>query len=345
MKSAFMMSAPATFEPTTRRFVRQRALDTRDLKVFQPLRDTLIEPGPPVPMGPTVARAAGRIGTIVADRYYVQVLIGSGAAGAVFEAVDQATGQTVALKMLHERHRRDHEQVRRFLREAELAARIGHPGVVDVMDAGIDVDGRVYMAMELLRGEALADVVDRGELLPDDVVEIGRQLCDVLAAAHARGIVHRDVKPENIFLTRAADGALRVKLLDFGIAKCAAWAAVRGGSTLDGLTLGTPHYMSPEQCRGDKVGPQSDIWAVGAVMYHALSGMTPHDADHVGQLLEKIVMVDPEPLDSLRPELPATLVAVIQRALRREPGRRWFTAREMASALAGTTASIDDLDY
>ena len=340
-----MMSTSTMLAATTRRFERRRAHDTRDLMVFRPSTDTLVDGEPaPAPV-PHESRPTGRIGTIIADRYYVRSVIGSGSSGAVFEAVDQATGQIVALKVLHERHRRDREQVGRFLREAELASRIGHPGVVDVQDAGIDPVGRVYMAMELLDGESLACVIERGELLPDDAIEIGRQLLDALGAAHARGIVHRDVKPENIFLTRGADGSLRVKLLDFGIAKCAGWAFARGGSTMDGVTLGTPHYMSPEQCRGDGIGPQSDLWAVRAVLYHALSGEMPYDAEKIGVLLESIVTRDARSLASLRPELPKSLVAVVDRALTRDASRRWYTAHEMASALVGTSASVEDLDW
>ena len=340
-----MMSTSELLAASTRRFIRRRPHDTGDLRVFRPSPDTWVDGQLAAAAAAADCRPTGRIGTIVAERYYVRGVIGSGSSGAVFEAVDQATGQIVALKVLHERHREDREQVGRFLREAELASRIGHPGVVDVQDAGIDPTGRVYMAMERLAGESLAAVIDRGELLPTDAVEIGRQLLDALAAAHARGIVHRDVKPENIFLTRDADGALRVKLLDFGIAKCAQGAFARGGSTMDGMTLGTPHYMSPEQCRGDEIGPQSDLWAVGAVLYHALTGEMPYDADNIGVLLERIVTRDAPSLAKTRPELPKGLVAVIDRALTRAPSRRWYTAREMASALVGAYASIEDLDW
>jgi serine/threonine-protein kinase len=153
----------------------------------------------------------------------------------------------------------------------------------------------------------------------------------VLAAAHLRGIVHRDVKPENVFLTTDAKGYLSVKLLDFGIAKLT--TAARTVDTLQGLALGTPYYMSPEQARGEPPGAPSDLWSLGAVMFHALSGRPPHDDDQLGRLLERIVTKRPPSLEEVRPDLDDRLIAIVDRALEPSLAHRWSSACEMLSAI------------
>lgn len=283
-----------------------------------------------------------RLGDTVAKRWKLVRLLGHGAAGAVFEGVDHDTREHVAIKVLHDPQARSKEQVARLMREARVMRAIGHPGVVDVFDSGRDKSGHVYIAFELLEGEDLHAAMQRGQLTTAQLVEIGRQLLQVLSAAHKKHVLHRDVKPENVFLVRRSDGSIRLKLLDFGIAKLTEGKS--SVDTLDGVTLGTPYYMSPEQCRGEKLSPQADVWSVGAVLFHVFAGHPPFDDDHLGRLLERIVTEHARSLEELRPDLPPRLVSAIDRALEPALGDRWPSAQTMAAALATYLLPLPSLD-
>ncbi|WP_236516632.1 serine/threonine-protein kinase [Sandaracinus amylolyticus] len=309
-----------------------------------PSRDTMVDA---VPTGALEAPPSGeRIGAIVAGRYRVERLLGSGAHAAVFGGVDQHTGDAVAVKVLHDRLAHDRDHVARLLHEAEIMREIAHPGVVRVMGAGQDEGGRWYIAIELLEGEDLATAIERGPLDAALVVEIGHQLLATLAAAHARGIIHRDVKPENVFLARDELGSLRVKLLDFGVAKSTeARASSPVHRTHDGVKIGTPHYMSPEQWAGLPLDARSDVWAAAAVLFTATVGVPPFDADDLGTLMTRVTETDAPSLAALRPEIGPAFVDTIDRALATDPADRWPDARAMAAALHVGGARVDALDW
>lgn len=289
--------------------------------------------------------AQRRVGQLLTHRYELRGLLGTGSAGAVYESWDRHHQRLVAIKVLHESLKTSDEHVSRFKSEARAAASIGHSGIVSVLDVGRETDGSLYMTMELLRGQALFYAITEDSLDDEDIVEVGRQLLDALAAAHDRGIVHRDVKPENIFLANDLTGTMRVKLLDFGIAKNLRPEHGRSISTLDGLLIGTPHYMSPEMCTGAPVDEQADVWAACAVLFHAFAGRPPFDDDHIGRLLMRIVSGRAPSLAKHRPHLPPQIVRAIDRGLSRDRDARWATAKDLAAALTVGSAAIDGLDW
>ncbi len=289
-------------------------------------------------------RARERIGEMLAGRYELRNVLGAGGAGAVYSAFDHDSGERVAVKLMHAGLNQSKEHVTRFEREARAAAAIGHSSVVKVLEV-VHTRDELFMVLELLDGEALFYAIEDRRLSVGDVLEVGRQLLGALAAAHAREIIHRDVKPENVFLCRDPSGAMRVKLLDFGIAKMLRRDLATSFSTLEGMVVGTPHYMSPQMCAGEPATPDADIWAAGAVLFHALAGQPPFDDDHIGRLLMKIVR-DPAPsLAKLRPDVPGEVVAAIDKALAHDPNERWKTAQAFADALTVGGAPIDELDY
>ncbi|MBZ0116304.1 MAG: serine/threonine protein kinase, partial [Sandaracinaceae bacterium] len=276
--------------------------------------------------------ATSRIGSTIAGKYRLLRLAGEGAIGTVYAAVHQFTGKNVAVKLLDSRYAAHEGYAARFLREARAAAAIGHPAICDVLDAGQEPDGTLYLIFELLEGRTLGDAIEAGELSTDDIVTCGIQLLEGLAAAHDRGIVHRDIKPDNVFLTWSDKGELRIKLLDFGVAK-----HTKGDpelfSTQQGAILGTPYYMSPEQAHGDEVDHRADLWSTGAVLFHALTGRPPFDETTYNRLIAKLLHKDPPRLRTLRPDLPEWLATAVDGALVRDVADRWQSARTMAASL------------
>ena len=296
-------------------------------------------------MSSAYARAVARVGQAVADKYELRRLLGVGSTGAVYEALHRFTGRQVAVKLLHDQLLDSTEHVARFLQEARAVTALGHPSIVEVFDAGRTMQGELYLVTELLEGEDLGHAMEEGSIATADILDAGVQLLEGLAAAHGHGIIHRDVKPENVFLAQTPSGR-RVKLLDFGISK--RW--LESGSnanviTLQGMTVGTPYYMSPEQARGTRIDARADIWSSGAVLFHALAGIPPFDDANLGLLLAKIVSQPAPSLGDFRPDLPEAVVGVIDRALKTEAVDRWQTAQEMAIELRGRGASISGLDW
>ena len=285
-----------------------------------------------------------RVGTVVAERYTLQSILGTGASGVVYAALDAERGERVAVKLLHPYLRTSNGHVARFSREIRALSSIAHSAVVRVLDAGEDRDGALFLVMELLEGTLLHDRIMLADLSTRQVLEVGRQLLGALAAAHARGIVHRDIKPENLFLAASPSGSIRLKVLDFGIAKLTRPDAAISFQTLDGLILGTPEYMSPEVCRGMPVSVDADLWAAAAVLFHAFAGRPLFEEEHVGKLLLRIVRERPPSLGELCPHLPANVIAAIDRALSADPRDRHRTAGDFATALA-SSAPIDGLDW
>ena len=222
-----------------------------------------------------------RLGTTLAEKYRIDRIVGRGGMGVVFSATHLWTGRPVAVKLLLPGLADDAGLVKRFLREARAAAGLRHPNVVDVLDMGSEPDGTVYLVLEMLVGESLDAVLERhGRLTLRELAAWVVPVCDAVGAAHGQGIVHRDLKPENIFLHRPAEGVTLPKLLDFGIAKVLGTGTSK--QTAVGSVIGTLHYMSPEQAEGRAdVGPRSDVWALGVVLYECLTGRMPFDGSNL----------------------------------------------------------------
>lgn len=277
------------------------------------------------------------VGRTVAGRYELLRLIGEGGMGSVYAARHVFTKREVAVKLPHPFLVGSELVVQRFLRECQAPASIGHPAIVEVLDAGQDDAGRLYMVLELLEGYDLSQAMLAGRVDARALVAIAVEVLDALSAAHAAGFVHRDIKPENVFL--CSSGPQRVRLLDFGVAR-----ALTSGEddrlTRTGSVVGTPRYMSPEQIRGLPAAPGADVWAVGAVMYHALAGRPPFEATNYNLLVHAILSDPVPPLRQVRPDVPDALARVVDRALDRDPAGRWPDAGSMAMALQAC-GSID----
>jgi len=270
-----------------------------------------------------------RVGTEFAGRYQILRLLGEGGMGAVYEARHLFTGRHVALKLIHAVVARSPTARERFLREAQAPSSIGHAAIVEVLDAGVEEE-TPYLALELLSGEDLASAIGAQRVEAGDLVRITSEVLGALDAAHEAGLVHRDIKPENVFLVEEGGGP-RVKLLDFGITR--QLHGTDSKLTGTGTILGTPYYMSPEQARGEPVDGRADVWSVGAMLYHGLAGRPPFQADNYNLLIVSILTTEAAPLATLRPELPAPLCEVVDRALRRDREARWASAAEMRAAL------------
>ena len=265
------------------------------------------------------------IGTILGGRYRLVELIGQGGMATIFRALDTELGRDVAVKLLRPEYLRDPDFSSRFRQEAQNAASLNHPNVVSVYDYGEDPSGP-YIVMEFVDGEDLATILRRnGALPPAQAARIAAAVARALAAAHARGIVHRDVKPGNVLIGR--DG--RVKVVDFGIARAVAEAQM----TLPGTTLGSVHYFSPEQARGETATNESDIYSLGIVLYEMLTGSRPWEGDSAaGVALARLSGPVPDPVLA-RPSLPPDLAAITRKALATSPVDRFASAASMADAL------------
>jgi len=295
-----------------------------------------------------VPRQEVAVGSVVAERYRVERLLGEGGMGTVWAAQHTTTRKFVALKFL-KASVLDHPRVRqRFIREARAASAIRHPSVIQVHDVLELEDGSPVMVMELLYGETLAALLERSHAIRVPVLaRIMLPVCSAVGKAHELGIVHRDLKPENIFLEKGPDPdeVPRVKVLDFGIAKLTALdgdaARSTDNNTGTGTILGTPFYMSPEQMFGEKdVDHRSDIWSLGIILYEALAGVRPTEADNVGQIL-KIVMTDAiVPLKDRVASVPEPLAALVGRMLTRDRELRPPDLHEVCDVLRAYTNQI-----
>jgi eukaryotic-like serine/threonine-protein kinase len=263
---------------------------------------------------------------VVDSRYTVRERLGDGGMGEVYLAHDVLLGRDVALKVLREPHAARGEFVERFRREARHAAGLSHPNIVEVYDAGEAADGAPYMAMEYLPGGTLRDRLDmRGALPPRTAAEVALQIAEALAVAHGHGVVHRDIKPENVLVTENGD----VKVADFGIAR-ASDATVM---TQTNLVLGTVRYISPEQAMARPVGPASDLYSLGVVLYEMLAGEVPFEAEGPIAVAMKHLTQPPVPLRELAPAVPADLEAITARLMRKDPARRYGRAGDLARDL------------
>ena len=292
------------------------------------------------------------VGALLAGRYHIKRLRGEGGMGRVYEAEHIEIGKRVAVKVLHPAYSRTPDLVERFRREARAASRIEHPNVVNVTDFGTTPEGSLFFVMEYIEGIELGLLIHReGPLAINHALRITEQMCAALQAAHDAGVIHRDLKPENILLVgpsnvrtpsghgvqSPAEGVAAapdlVKVLDFGIAKSDEIDdSPRIGKRLTrpGVAMGTPEYMAPEQAAGHPADPRSDIYAVGSILYEMLTGVPPYDGENVMEILHKKANQPPQPILELRPDVPAPVVALVEKAMARNPGDRPQSMAELA---------------
>src|SRR5437763_5309297 len=254
------------------------------------------------------------VGELIAGRYELEELIGTGGMSSVFRAHDRLLERKVALKILHEHYTSDDDYVERFRREARLAAQLSHPNIVTVIDRG-ESDGRQFIVFEYVEGENLKEHLERRGPLPvRQALELAIEIGNALAFAHDSGLVHRDVKPQNVLL---GDG--RAKVTDFGIARS---VDVKHGLTQTGTVLGTSDYISPEQASGERVDAQSDVYSLGAVLYELLTGEPPFSGDSFVAIALRHVN-DPAPsISERRPDVPLRVDRVVRQALEKSPADR-----------------------
>ncbi|MCC7325499.1 MAG: protein kinase [Burkholderiales bacterium] len=274
-------------------------------------------------------------------RYQIREIIGEGAMACVYRAFDPEINRALAIKLLKAQLRLDSEYRGRFLREAKGAGVLSHPNIVTVFDVGED-QGHPYIAMELVEGQTLAEELKgKKGLSTRDIVEIGIQLTRALDYAHKKGIIHRDVKPGNIM--RLTD-TNTIKVADFGICRIDDSEGGDATQTQIGNVLGTPHYMSPEQVVGEKVDSRSDLFSAGVVLYQLLTGHLPFEGDTLISVAYKITKTDPPSLDKVRADLPLSLRRIIERALKKQPDKRFQSGEEFAQALIGVARELADED-
>ncbi len=274
--------------------------------------------------------ALRRTGAVLNERYELQRVIGSGGMGAVFEALDRTTGELVAVKLLIDVDH-DTRATSRFAREARLLAALQHPHIVRVHDQGVDELGTAYLVEDLLRGRDLrSHLRAAGALSPAEARDLLLPILEALDHAHAAGVLHRDVKPENIFLDLTGDTP-RPVLIDFGVARDEGADSLRSRS---GAVVGTPVYMSPEQAAGRRaLDARSDVWSVGVVLFECLAGTAPFTGNY-HEVLSALLTLDPPPITALCPDCPAALRDAIALALQRDPDARPATALALRDLLA-----------
>jgi tRNA A-37 threonylcarbamoyl transferase component Bud32 len=280
------------------------------------------------------------IGTTIDEKYRIESKLGEGGMGTVYLSTRLMIGDAVAIKVLHMDHVSDAQAVERFRREAQAAARLKHPNAVNIHDFGVSNNGLVYLVMELVEGESLRSILkQQGPLTPSAAAEILTQVCAALDEAHRQHIVHRDLKPDNIIVTTTA-GGWRVKVLDFGIAKMRDLATAADNLTQTGTVMGTPHYMSPEQCLGEELDGRSDIYNAGIMLFEMLSGMVPFSSPASTAVIVQHVTQPPPPLRAINASISPAVEAVVRHALEKpreaRPQTAVMFAQEMIAAVSGT---------
>jgi eukaryotic-like serine/threonine-protein kinase len=270
-------------------------------------------------------------GDLIADRYELEELVGTGGMSSVFRAHDLQLERDVAVKILHQHYAEDPEYLERFRREARLVARLSHPNIVTVIDRGDD-DGRQYIVFEHVEGENLKELVVRSGRLPvRQALELALAVADGLAFAHDHGLVHRDVKPQNVLLNNEGE----VKVTDFGIARS---LHVEHGVTQTGTVLGTGEYLAPEQASGKPVSPATDVYSLGVVLWELLAGDVPFTGDNFVAVALRHVNEPPPHLRERRPDVSPRLDAAVERALAKDPARRFPSMKAFAQELRACLA-------
>jgi serine/threonine-protein kinase len=276
-------------------------------------------------------------GQIIEGKYRIVRVLGVGGMGSVYEGENTRIHRRVAIKVLHASVAQKGDFVQRFEREAQAAGRIGSQHIVEVLDLGNLPSGDRFMVMEFLEGEPLTNRIKRkGRLAPQECAFLAAQLLNGLAAAHQAGIIHRDLKPDNIFIVQRG-GSDFVKIVDFGVSKFTN-SGDDMSMTRTGAVMGTPYYMSPEQARGQAIDHRSDVYSVGVVCYQALTGQLPFNAETFNELLFKIALETPEPIEKLLPNFDPALAAIIRRSMERDPSHRFQSAAEFGAALTAYAA-------
>jgi serine/threonine-protein kinase len=293
-------------------------------------------------MANSPARGAVDVGSVIAETYTIEALLGRGGMGSVFLASHKRlAGKRVAIKILHTEIE-DADVVARFKREAEIAAKLNHPNIVGVIDYNVSPDGMPYLVLDYLEGETLAQAIARGPMPLDQVLSIMRQVGSALAAAHRAGIVHRDLKPQNIFLVPTEIDGREVeiaKVLDFGISKIRGSQTVK---TLEATLLGTPQYMAPEQAMGQhaNVDERTDVFALGAIVYEMLSGHPAFSGVSIPEVVFKVVYEQPLPLAQQAPTVPPAIVAAVDKAMAKTSDDRFATVAGFVEALTGQPLTV-----
>ena len=265
------------------------------------------------------------MGELIAERYELEELVGTGGMSSVYRAHDRLLERDVALKVLHPQFTADTDYVERFRREARSVARLSHPNIVTVIDRG-EQDGRQFIVFEYVRGENLKTLLQRvGPLPEEEAVRLALQIARALGFAHDNGLVHRDVKPQNVLLN--GDG--QAKVTDFGIAR----SLDVGGLTQTGTVMGTSDYIAPEQARGSQVDAQSDIYSLGTVLYELLTGEVPFPGDNFVAVAMRHINEPPPSVRERRPDVSPRLDAVIRRAMAKEPRDRFGSMDELCAEL------------
>ena len=281
-------------------------------------------------------------GGVVADTYRVTRLLGRGGMGAVWAAEHlRLPGRQVAVKVLLSSSLASGEAFARFRREAEIASRLGHPHIVQVLDFHTLPSGEPYIILELLQGETLAQRLQRGPLEMEEALAIARQVGSALQAAHRAGVVHRDLKPDNVFLCTPEEESAgpNVKVLDFGISK------IRGSQTVatqDAVLMGTPQYMAPEQALGKNtsIDARTDVFALGAIVYEMLGGAPAFAGSSLAEVVYKVVHAQPQPLAQLRQGLPLKVLSAVDRALQKDPAHRPKDVSAFVAELTGRPLTV-----
>lgn len=287
-------------------------------------------------LGSGAAHDAAQLGQILLsdgrEKIAIDSVIGAGGMSIVYGGVHRVTGQAVAVKVMRSEHAQLPELVARFQREAEILASLGSPGVVRLLDCDVTSTGLPYIVLERLEGRDLGELLEnRGRLRMQEAVSIVLDIARVLGPIHRKGIVHRDIKPDNVFLETGVDGSLGVKLVDFGVA-----LARRGRHQLTqpGTTMGTPRYMSPEQLTEcQSVNPASDIWSLGVMLFQLLSGELPFPGPSEAEYSSQVLNERAATLRAIAPSVPQHLSNIVARCLHKDPWKRFADGAQLASAL------------
>jgi serine/threonine protein kinase len=279
----------------------------------------------------------------VADRFEIRELIGSGGLGDVYRALDhQLAGRPVAIKRVRVQvHQNDRRLVEQTWREAMTTACLQHPNIVTIFDYGIDAQG-AYVVMELIEGETLEDVLVRGPLQFEDFFHFAQQSLNAIVAAHALGLIHRDLKPGNFMVSRASsDAPFHVKILDFGLAKYVDAPQPQSIDHLNSL-MGSVHYMAPEQFQRLPIDHRTDLYSLGCIFYEALTGHPAYDGENVSELIDAHLKKSPHPMKQLRRDISPRLERWINRFLERDAAKRWPNAAEALRAMPTLTQCGND---